>query len=288
MNRPVSAHAVALPWRLGVCSWSLHPDSPQQLIDRVKACELSRLQLNLMPLYSQAQVWGDTGRMLADAGITIVSGMFGSIGENYATLQTIRHTGGFVLDDHWPDNQRNIERALDLGVRLGLNKISTHAGFIPSDHADPVFRKVMERLRWIADRFAERHLLLLLETGQETAASLWAFLDALERDNVRINFDPANMILYAMGDPVTALQRLLPRVAQVHIKDALPTTTPGSWGREVAVGDGTVDFPALLAVLQQGGYTGDLVIEREAGDRRVQEVCLARQRVSAWMQALKA
>ncbi|HIA27537.1 MAG TPA: hypothetical protein EYN79_05370, partial [Planctomycetes bacterium] len=85
---------------------------------------------------------------------------------------------------------------------------------------------------------------LALETGQESAATLEGALEALGRSDVGVNFDPANMILYGMGNPVEALVRLAPRVAQIHIKDALASEVAGEWGSEVVVGTGEVDWQA--------------------------------------------
>ena len=94
-----------------------------------------------------------------------------------------------------------------------------------------------------------------------------------------VNFDPANMILYGKGDPVQAVTELLPYVKQVHVKDALPTKEPGTWGNEVAVGTGAVDWTAFLAVLERGGFRGDFCIEREAGDQRIEDIRTARKHV---------
>src|SRR5690606_13028757 len=137
---------------------------------------------------------------------------------------------------------------------------------------DPTFAKLAGRVRWVADTFAGEGATLLLETGQETAEVLSAFLEAVDRPNVGVNFDPANMILYAKGDPVASLKQVLPHVRQVHIKDAKRTEQPGTWGKEVAVGQGDVDWPAFLQTLQQGGYVGNLIIEREAGNTRIQDI----------------
>ena len=44
-----------------------------------------------------------------------------------------------------------------------------------------------------------------LETGQETADGLLQFIADVGRDNLFVNFDPANMILYGTGEPIEAL-----------------------------------------------------------------------------------
>jgi len=92
-----------------------------------------------------------------------------------------------------------------------------------------------------------------------------------------VNFDPANMILYGMGDPISALKKLMPYVVQVHIKDATPAASAGQWGAEVVVGTGKVDWKSFFAALSEGGFSGDLSIEREAGDSRVNDVAIARE-----------
>jgi sugar phosphate isomerase/epimerase len=129
-----------------------------------------------------------------------------------------------------------------------------------------------DRLAELAAAFAVGKKLLLLETGQETAATLAALLDELDAPNLRVNFDPGNMLLYSMGDPVEALQILLPRIAQIHIKDAIPSGDPEVWGREMPAGEGRVDWPRFFEILAAADYAGDLVIERECGDDPVGEI----------------
>lgn len=258
--------------RLGVCSWSLKPANAAGLIDGLRACELGVVQLALDPVREQPSAWSDVAKRLTEADVRIASGMMGCLGEDYSTLDTIRRTGGLVPDETWDPNRDRILSNLRIAVNLGMSTISTHAGFIPADRRDPTFAKLVGRIGWVADTFAAEGIMLLLETGQETAEALSAFLDAVNRSNVGVNFDPANMILYAKGDPVGSLQQVLRRVRQVHIKDAKRTEQPGTWGREVTVGQGDVDWPAFLDVLKTGGYSGDLIIEREAGSTRVADV----------------
>ena len=143
---------------------------------------------------------------------------------------------------------------------------------------------MLGRLRELADLFADRGIKIGLETGQETADTLLEALESLDRPEVGVNFDPANMILYGMGDPVVSLRKLAPRVVAMHAKDAVPTAVPGTWGREVPLGEGAVDWKALLAV---AAMIRDLpiAIEREAGEHRVAEIRLARERLAQWWPA---
>ncbi|MBI1336273.1 MAG: TIM barrel protein [Phycisphaera sp.] len=271
------------PSQFGICSWSTHPRSPADLAGRMKELGLKKVQLALHGVYNDPATWGSVKSQLADEGMTIVSGMFGTKGENYKSLETIRTTGGFVPDEHWQANLETTRKTAASARALGLTMVSTHAGFIPDSTSDALFPKMVQRLREVADIFREHQLDLIFETGQETADALWQFLDLLDRANVGINFDPANMILYDKGDPIAALKKLMPRVKQVHIKDAVRTTTPGTWGKEVAIGDGEVDWKAFLQTLAEHNFRGNLVIEREAGADRVGDVRKAVERLSALM-----
>ena len=263
--------------RLAVCSWSLQATSPQELAEKLQATGISRVQLALDPLREEPAVWGETEAILKQAGITIVSGMFGCVGEDYSTLDSIRVTGGIAPDETWGQNLENISATVGIAQQLGLKLVTFHAGFVPHDPADPGFSKMVARLKTVAELFDAADMLLGLETGQETADGLAALLEALNQPNVIVNFDPANMLLYGKGDPIEAVRVLAPWIRQVHVKDANQTTVPGTWGEEVAVGTGQVDWPAFFSTLAQVGFTGDIVIEREAGDQRVADIRTARE-----------
>jgi sugar phosphate isomerase/epimerase len=263
--------------RLAVCSWSLQAATPQELAQKLHAAGIFRTQLALDPLREEPAVWGEAEAILKQAGITIVSGMFGCVGEDYSTLDTIRVTGGIAPDETWERNLANIHATVGIAKKLGLKLVTFHAGFVPHDPADPGFSKMVGRLKTVAEILAAAGMMLGLETGQETAGGLAALLEELDQPNVIVNFDPANMLLYGKGDPIEALSVLAPWIRQVHVKDANQTAVPGTWGEEVAVGTGQVDWPAFFSTLARIGFTGDVVIEREAGGQRVADIRTARE-----------
>jgi sugar phosphate isomerase/epimerase len=231
--------------------------------------------LALDPIRTGAWNLDQTRRCLADAGISILSGMMAMKGEDYSTLESIRATGGVRPDATWPENLAAAHANADLAASLGVTLVTFHAGFLPHDPADPERGKMLERLAELAAVFAARGVRVAFETGQESAQTLLGVLHALNH-SVGVNFDPANMILYGMGDPVEALRLLGPHVRQVHIKDAVPSPTPGRWGAETVVGEGSVDWPGFFAVLRSSAPDVDLVIEREAGPSRLQDIRKAR------------
>jgi L-ribulose-5-phosphate 3-epimerase len=262
--------------RLAVCSWSLQPTDPRDLASKVRAAGLSRVQLALDPLRANPAVWSSTASVLKENGIEVVSGMFGCVGEDYTTLETIRATGGIAPDSTWQKNWENIGITAAMAQQMGLKLVTFHAGFLPHDEADPGFAKMVKRLGEVADIFAAAKLTLGLETGQETAPDLIHLLKKLGKKNLGVNFDPANMVLYDKGNPIEALRLLMPWVRQVHIKDAVRTKVPGTWGQEVAAGTGDVDWRAFFASLKESRYEGAYVIEREAGEQRLADVVCAR------------
>lgn len=264
--------------RLGVCSWSLRAGSPGELVERVQAAGLACVQLALDPLRTGEWPLEATRAALDAAGIEIASGMMGTLGEDYSSLATIRITGGVRPDQHWEENRRAASANARLARELGLALVTFHAGFLPEE-AGPERTKLVARLREVVDRFAEHGVRAAFETGQERAATLLAFLGELERPGAGVNFDPANMLLYDMDEPVAALQELAPWVRQIHAKDALRTRVKGSWGSEVALGSGEVDWGRFFDVVAAKDIAVDVMIEREAGGERIDDVRAARLRV---------
>lgn len=264
--------------RIGVCSWSLKPDSAADLIGKLQATGLDCCQLHLDPLRTGAWKAEHSIEELFDAGIEVRSGMMGTKGEDYTTLESIARTGGIRPDHHWKENLLAAKGNAKLAKAIGIDLVTFHAGFLPHDQGAER-TKLVNRLREIADIFGHEGVRVGLETGQESAVTLLGVLGEVDRPNLGVNFDPANMILYGMGEPVTALRALSSRVFQVHVKDALPAKTPGTWGEEVPVGSGGVDWKRFFDVLREKNSACDLMIEREAGDERVKDIRTAHARV---------
>lgn len=259
--------------QLGFCSWSVRPENIDELLSAAQQIGLARIQLALNPLCDDGRAWWNAAARFRDAGITVKSGMFGTVGEDYATIARIHETGGVLPDETWPASWTNLHIAAPLAATLGIERITMHAGFIPPDTSDPVYDKVLNRIGKVADLLDSYGIAVALETGQEAATTLHNFMTALGRKNVGINFDPANMILYGSGDPIAALELLLPHVRSVHLKDANASAKPGvEWGDEVPLGQGQVDWAKFFAVLASGNFAGELNIEREAGDQRILDI----------------
>jgi sugar phosphate isomerase/epimerase len=86
------------------------------------------------------------------------------------------------------------------------------------------------------------------------------------RGNVKVNFDPANMILYGSGEPIEALGIVAAHVVSVHAKDGKWPPGEGQLGTEFPLGQGDVGMENFVAKLKEIGYKGAVTIEREIPD----------------------
>jgi sugar phosphate isomerase/epimerase len=260
-------------WPIGICSWSLQTD-----IDGV-ADAMKKIGIEHVHLGIRAAV-GDDDYLAAvqNQNWIVSSTMIDFPQEDYSTIDSIKVTGGIAPDDCWEQNKQLFMGAVDATVKLGVKYISTHAGFI--DESDPEYiKKFYDRITTLADAAAEKDLMLLLETGQETAEELKHFLEELDHSAIGVNFDPANMILYDKGNPIEAVTVLAPWIKHIHIKDATQTEQPGTWGAEVPWGDGQVGTETFLSTLGEIGFNGVIAIEREAGNDRFGDIKLAAERL---------
>ena len=265
-------------WPVGICSWSLQRD-----IAGV-AEAMAKLGVDHVHLAVRAAT-GENGDEYLSAvqqqGWTISSTMIDFPQEDYSSLDSIKVTGGIVPDESWDENRELFLGAVEATVKLGVKYLSMHAGFL--DHNDAAYaKKFYERIKCLADASGEKGIVLLLETGQETAEDLAKFMEELNHPAVGVNFDPANMILYDKGDPIEAVKVLSPWIKHIHIKDANRTAETGTWGAEVPWGTGQVGAERFLKTLEEIGFDGAMAVEREAGDDRFGDIKTAVQSLSGF------
>lgn len=182
-------------------------------------------------------------------------------------------TIGLVPPDRRAERTDALCRAADFAAAAGVPSITTHAGFIPEDPNDADYAGTVEALRTIALRCRDRGIGFNFETGQETPVTLLRTIHDIGTDNLGINLDPANLLMYGKGNPIDALDVFGEYVRGVHAKDGEYPTDPYKLGVEKRLGDGRVNFPALVAKLKSLGYRGALTIEREiSGDQQAVDI----------------
>ncbi len=186
-------------------------------------------------------------------------------------------TIGLVPPAYRMQRIEELKRASDFAEAVGVNAIITHVGFIPEDMHDPNFNGVVTALRHLCRYLKKKDQMFLFETGQETPVTLLRTIQEIGCDNLGINLDTANLILYGKANTLDALDVFGTYVRDTHIKDGLYPTDGYRLGEETAAGEGKANIPAVIQKLVELGYTGHFTIEREiSGEKQIEDIIKAR------------
>ena len=182
-------------------------------------------------------------------------------------------TLGLVPAAYRMQRVRELLDAADFAVKLGTSRVATHVGFLPENMSDPQYLDIIAILRYLVKEFKKRGLCFLFETGQETPITLLRVIEELEADNVGINMDTANLILYGKANSADAVTVFGKYVMDTHIKDGFYPQNGKSLGTEVKVGEGLANIPEVIARLDAVGYTGNYIVEREIkGEQQAKDI----------------
>jgi sugar phosphate isomerase/epimerase len=251
---------------IGLMFWA--GAEPAETLRPIKALGLRCGQLGIpASLRLDAATTAAWKRALADEDILVTTVFAAYTGENYADIPTARCTTGFVPPATRLAREERTYGVSDMAAALGVSSIACHIGFVPGDPSHPDAAAVRDLVRRVCDYAAQLNQTFALETGQESASVLMRFIRDVDRLNLRVNFDSANMVLYGTGDPIAALDVLGPLVVSVHVKDGNPPPhdPPGALGTQTPLGAGSVGLERFVAKLKDIGYTGALNIELESG-----------------------
>lgn len=251
---------------IGVLFWAT--EQPSEILPTVTGLGVRCGQLGIrgdLDL-SVADSWK---KALGDANFPVTTVCAAYNGEDYADIPTVERTVGFIPTATRAEREQRTYQVSDFAAKIGAKGIATHIGFVPHDSSHANYVGVRDLVRRICDHAAKHNQTFALETGQEEAPVLLSFIRDVNRPNLGINFDPANMILYGTGDPIEALGILGQQILSVHCKDGNwpPKNDPKALGNEQALGKGAVGVDRFLTKLKQIGYKGPLTIEREGVGR---------------------
>jgi L-ribulose-5-phosphate 3-epimerase len=210
---------------------------------------------------------------LAKYGVEVTSAIAGGPGPEVYDFYHGPETIGLVPRKSREARIARIKQVSDFAKKAGITGVQTHCGFIPENPNDPLYTEAVEAIRTVAEYCKQNGQTFRCETGQETPITLVRAIKDVGLDNVGVNFDVANVILYGKANPVDAVELLGPYIMGVHAKDGLYPTDTKQLGREVAIGQGKVNFPVLIPLLKKAGYVGPLTIEREiAGAKQAEDI----------------
>jgi len=262
------------PLAIGVCSWSLQVKTVPELKGFMDRLRIDVVQIACGDPHHASWDEGDGMPAAAKAaGFRMSGAMLGFPGEDYTSPATIEKTGGFGDPATRPQRLERFRWGLARTKELGLSDLMLHAGFIPAV-GDPARKSFLDTLGQVSELGRQAGVTVAFETGQESAALLRRTLDDLKCPNLKVNFDPANMLLYDKDDPLQAVELLAPDIRSVHVKDATRPPRPGVWGDEVPLGRGQTNTKQFIKTLKRVGYRGPLCIEREVGtqEERFQDI----------------
>lgn len=269
---------------VGLMFWA--GEDASKTLQEVKQFGLRSGQLGFpgsLPLENAAERWDQA---LTSERFIAVTAVCSYVGEDYADIPSVKRTVGLVPPETRQKRIARTKAVSDVARKLGIESVACHIGFIPEVADDPLYEEIRNVTRDICDHCSANGQSFTLETGQEPANVLLRFIQDVDRSNLQINFDPANMILYGTGDPIEALEVLGKHVISVHCKDGdwPAMDQPTALGVERPIGEGSVDFPAFLSKLKEIGYRGILSIEREGAEpgQRIRDIRRAIELLEGW------
>lgn len=198
---------------------------------------------------------------------------------------------GFAIKEDNPARIERSKRIMDLAKDLETSVVTTHIGVIPSDPNHDRFKVLQEACEQLGEYGDKVGAYFAIETGPEKTETLKRFLDSLHSRGVKVNYDPANLVMVSGDDPVKGVYNLKDYIVHTHAKDGImkkqsdPEVVYGFFAEggiedfrledyfvEVPLGKGQVDFPAYIKALRDIGFDGFLTIEREVGENPEKDI----------------
>jgi L-ribulose-5-phosphate 3-epimerase len=249
------------PIELGVAVWVGKGQTPDTTVAHVRELSFTSCQIGFRNLTREDA--GPLKTALAKHGVRATALMELGTGPMVWNFYQGPLTIGLVPPATRQSRIESLKLAADVAKDCGIPAIHTHCGFIPENPNDPLYPQTVAAVREVAEYAKHRGVNFLCETGQETPITLLRMIQDTHQDNLFVNLDLANLILYGKGNPVDALEVIGPLVRGMHAKDGKFPTDPKNLGKEVPIGQGEVNFREVLKRLKALNYHGPMTIERE-------------------------
>lgn len=260
--------------KIGVCVNFNEIDGMAEKFENLKTEGFDNCQL----ISWKPVLWTDENseiikKLTEENGITISAFWCGWEGPCVWNFYDGQITLGLVPPEYRIMRIKNLCDGADFAHKLGVKNVVTHMGFIPENPNDPQFAPFCVAVRQVAEHLKKNGQNLLFETGQETPVTMLRCFEKVGMDNLGVNLDTANVILYGKANPVDALDVFGKYVMNIHAKDGFYPTNGHDLGSEVRIGDGKVDFKALFKKLHELGYDSYVTIEREIeGEQQISDI----------------
>ena len=246
--------------------------------NKVKDMGLSSCQISVwdMDMYTD-ETAAKINEAVEKTGITVSTLWAGYSGPREWNFTYGPQVLGLVPPAYRGIREKDLLKGSEFALKINVKQMATHVGFLPENYFDDDFRGTVATLRGICKVMKERGQYFLFETGQETPVTVLRAIEEIGYDNVGINFDTGNVMLYGKGNPADAILVFGKYIMDTHIKDGFYPTDGRNLGKEAAAGEGLCDFPLIYKRLMECGYKGPFTIEREIkGDKQIEDIIKAR------------
>lgn len=261
------------PWAIGLMIGI--GTNPEAAMETVHKLDMNVCQVQMGPIDSS--LFPRLENAANKHKITITAIGTGGPGPEVYNFYDGPKTLGLIPRTYRRQRIEKLKKLSDFARQLHIPAIRIHAGFVPEDPNEPLYREAVETLRDVIGYCKHNGQQFLYETGTETPITLLRVMEDVGLDNQGVNLDTANLILYDKANPVDSLSILGPHVKNTHMKDGLYPTNTHDLGKEVEIPHGDVGFPKLIAGLRKANYQGPLIIEREtSGPGQIESVARER------------
>lgn len=248
----------------------------------LKVCQL----VNWNPSLWRDDIAAQVLRDMKSTGIRVCGLWAGYTGPSKWNFTEGPSTLGLTPKEYRASRVAELKLAADFAAKTKIPAIITHAGFLPENMTDTEYLPVLDAIKDIGAHCKKLGVAFWFETGQETPVTLLRFIEESGLDNLGINLDPANLILYGKGNPIDSLDVFGKYVKNVHAKDGVYPTDGRNLGKETPIGAGKVRFPEFIKRLKEIGYTGELIIEREiSGSQKDDDIKKSIGDLTTWIHA---
>ena len=244
-----------------------------ETFEKVKSFNIPTCQVSILAEEVLGKVNPRKVREIAEEMGIEISCVFFVFKNQFYNLKDGPETIGLVVPKYREERLKLSKEVSDFAKEMGVNYIATHAGFIPDDETDPIYKSFLPVMKDLLEYCKKNNQIFCFETGQELPSTLKRTILDLGMENVGINLDPANLILYGKANPIDAVEIFGEFVKGFHAKDGLWPNRGEILGQEVPVGEGMVNFPLLLRRLKEKGYNRPITIEREiSGEKQIEDI----------------
>jgi sugar phosphate isomerase/epimerase len=153
--------------------------------------------------------------------------------------------------------------------------VTTCIGTVPDDRESPAWTTLLDSLEELGKYGQRIGAVLAAQTVNQAGGPLSDLLETLPEGTLGVDFDPASLMLHGFS-PADSLRALKRSVLHVRARDASHDLATRRVV-ETPVGQGSLDFPELLAILEEADYRGYFTIERSGGEASVRNIQLAMQ-----------